>query len=99
MQKCAKFIEYLIESDTQPYGLKYLFTSLYNLAVVLFNSKQMREVFTEIKDVMALQISFPFFFVSAMLFLDINFAPLLSHSTFVISSITTFQVKVEKKTL
>ncbi|CAN4108060.1 unnamed protein product [Withania somnifera] len=43
-KETVRFIKYLVSSErVQANGLKYLFTSFYNIAVVLYRNKQMKE--------------------------------------------------------
>ncbi|VFQ59063.1 unnamed protein product [Cuscuta campestris] len=49
IEENAKFIDYFIHSDIHTYGLKYLFTSLYNLAVAFYRGKQMIEAAKALK--------------------------------------------------
>ncbi|KAF3628570.1 putative DNA polymerase delta subunit 4-like [Capsicum annuum] len=44
IKEAVRFLKYLISSErVQANGLKYLFTSFYNIAVVLYRNKQMKE--------------------------------------------------------
>ncbi|KAK4739682.1 hypothetical protein R3W88_003379 [Solanum pinnatisectum] len=50
IKETVRFLKYLISSErVQANGLKYLFTSFYNIAVVLYRNKQMKEAAKALK--------------------------------------------------
>ncbi|CAH9139462.1 unnamed protein product [Cuscuta epithymum] len=49
IEENVKFLEYFIQRDIHIHGLKYLFTSLYNVAVAFYKSKQMIEASKALK--------------------------------------------------
>lgn len=68
LQETVRFLKYLISSEqVQTNGLKYFFTSFYNIAVVLYRNKQMKEVWAAVEILVILFHCFTFHMVGLVL--------------------------------